>query len=115
MRNAVLPPSPRYAGRGRGAEQGLKQMYCHVAGKDQRLAAPARSLRRALTGLQNLRSRHAFVIGGFKFARREPIARYYVDLLWREGRLIIELDGGQHSERPKTSSATAGYAIPVTA
>jgi hypothetical protein len=76
MRNALLPPSPRVRGEGRGAGQDPKQMYCRAAGKDQRLAAPARSSRRALTGLQNLRCGHAFVIGGFKFARREPISRY---------------------------------------
>ena len=52
-------------------------MYCYVAGKDQRLAAPARSLRRALT---NLRCGHAFEIGGLEFAHREPITRCYVTL-----------------------------------
>ena len=40
-------------------------------------------------------------LGGFKFVRLEPIARYYVDCVCREQRLIIELDGGQHSESPK--------------
>jgi very-short-patch-repair endonuclease len=38
-------------------------------------------------------------LGGFKFVRQEPIDRYYVDFVCRERRLIIELDGGQHSER----------------
>ncbi len=38
---------------------------------------------------------------GFKFVRQEPIYRYYVDFVCRERRLIIELDGGQHSENPK--------------
>ena len=38
-------------------------------------------------------------LGGFKFVRQEPIARYYVDFVCRERRLIIEVDGGQHSER----------------
>ena len=36
---------------------------------------------------------------GFKFVRQEPIDRYYIDFFCRERRLIIELDGGQHSER----------------
>ena len=40
-------------------------------------------------------------LGGFKFVRQEPIDRYYVDFVCRERRLIIELDGGQHSERPE--------------
>ncbi len=37
-------------------------------------------------------------LGGFKFVRQEPIDQYYVDFVFRERRLIIELDGGQHSE-----------------
>ena len=40
-------------------------------------------------------------LGGFKFARQEPIDRYYVDFVCRERRLIVELDGGQHAESPK--------------
>ena len=40
-------------------------------------------------------------LGGFKFVRQEPIDRYYVDFVCRERRLIIELDGGLHSERPE--------------
>ena len=39
-------------------------------------------------------------LGGFKFVRQEAIDRYYVDFSCRERRLIIELDGGQHSENP---------------
>ena len=33
-----------------------------------------------------------------KFVRREPIGPYIVDSVCRERRLIIEVDGGQHSE-----------------
>ncbi len=40
-------------------------------------------------------------LGGFKFVCQEPIDRYYGDFVCRERRLIIELDGGQHAERPK--------------
>ena len=40
-------------------------------------------------------------LGGFKFARQEPINRYYVDFVCRERRLIIELDGGQHTDSPE--------------
>jgi very-short-patch-repair endonuclease len=38
-------------------------------------------------------------LGGFKFVRQEPVDRYYVDFVCRERRLIVELDGGQHSDR----------------
>ena len=60
-------------------------------------------MRRALTPAEfvlwtRLRGRQ---LGGFKFVRQEPIDRYYVDFVCRERRLIIELDGGQHSERPE--------------
>jgi very-short-patch-repair endonuclease len=40
-------------------------------------------------------------LGGFKFVRQEPIDRYYADFVCRERRLIVDLDGGQHSERPE--------------
>jgi very-short-patch-repair endonuclease len=34
---------------------------------------------------------------GVKFVRQEPIGPYIVDLICRERRLIIEIDGGQHA------------------
>ena len=74
-----------------------------MRGKDEKRAERARSLRRALTPAElslwtRLRGRR---LGGFKFARQEPIDRYYVDFVCRERRLIIELDGGQHAESPE--------------
>jgi very-short-patch-repair endonuclease len=33
-----------------------------------------------------------------QLARQEPIGRYYVDFVCRERRLVVEVDGGQHSE-----------------
>jgi very-short-patch-repair endonuclease len=35
---------------------------------------------------------------GLKFKRQKPVGRYIVDFVCWEYRLIIELDGGQHSE-----------------
>jgi very-short-patch-repair endonuclease len=73
-----------------------------LRGRDQQHAERARSLRRALTTAEfalwtRLRGRQ---VGGFKFVRQEPIDhRYHVDFACRERRLIIEVDGGQHSER----------------
>ena len=71
--------------------------------KDQKRAERARSFRRALTPAvfalwTRLRGRQ---LGGFKFVRQEPIDRYYAEFVCRERRLIIELDGGQHSEHPE--------------
>lgn len=34
---------------------------------------------------------------GLKFKRQKPIGRYIVDFICIEHRLIVELDGGQHS------------------
>jgi very-short-patch-repair endonuclease len=36
-------------------------------------------------------------INGDKFVRKEPIGRYICDFVCREKRLVIEVDGGQHS------------------
>jgi very-short-patch-repair endonuclease len=36
-------------------------------------------------------------LGGFKFVRQEPIGEFVVDFVYRERRLIIEVDGGQHA------------------
>ena len=81
----------------------LRERIAALRGKDQRPAERARSLRRALTPAEfalwtRIRGRQ---LGGFKFARQEPIDRYFVDFVCRERCLIIELDGGQHSERPE--------------
>ena len=59
-----------------------------------------RALRRNATRVElllwnKIRSRQ---LGGFKFVRQETIGRYVVDFVCRECRLIVEVDGGQHSE-----------------
>ena len=35
-------------------------------------------------------------LGGKRFRRQRPIGNYIVDFVCLEGRLIVELDGGQH-------------------
>jgi valyl-tRNA synthetase/very-short-patch-repair endonuclease len=37
-------------------------------------------------------------LGGYKFRQQHPIDKYIVDFVCPEAKLIIELDGGQHSE-----------------
>jgi len=37
-------------------------------------------------------------INGLRFRRQVPIDRYIVDFACLEARLVIEVDGGQHSE-----------------
>jgi very-short-patch-repair endonuclease len=38
-------------------------------------------------------------LGGLKFRRQVPMARYIVDFVCFDPRLIIECDGGQHADR----------------
>jgi very-short-patch-repair endonuclease len=40
-------------------------------------------------------------LNGYKFVRQEPIGPYTVDLVCRECRLVVELDGGQHADNPR--------------
>lgn len=59
----------------------------------------ARRLRRAPTPAEarlwsRLRNR---ALGGYKFARQEPIGRYVVDFVCRDRRLVVEVDGATHS------------------
>ncbi|HEY0329431.1 MAG TPA: DUF559 domain-containing protein [Rhodopseudomonas sp.] len=65
--------------------------------------ARARRLRRAATEAENalwhrLRAR---ALDGHKFVRQEPVGPYTVDLICRERRLIIEIDGGQHADNAR--------------
>ena len=89
-----------------------------LRGKDQRRTERARSLRRASTKAElalwtHIRGRQ---LGGFKFVRQESIGRYYVDFLYRDRHLIVELDGGQHSESTQdrqrdTELCVLGYRV----
>ncbi len=45
---------------------------------------------------QQLRLRQ---IGGFRFRRQRPVGPYIVDFICLEKNLVIEVDGGQHSEQ----------------
>ena len=58
----------------------------------------ARQLRRESTDAERLLWRHlrGRCLAGFKFRRQEPVGRYVPDFMCYEGRLIVELDGGQH-------------------
>src|SRR5437773_9056205 len=59
-----------------------------------------RRLRRQATNAETklwfgLRDRR---LGGFKFVRQEAIGSHVVDFVCREKKLIVEVDGGQHSD-----------------
>jgi very-short-patch-repair endonuclease len=36
-------------------------------------------------------------LGGFKFVRQEPIGPYFADVVCREEKLVVEIDGATHS------------------
>ena len=61
----------------------------------------ARSLRIQQTDAERLLWRHlrSRQLIGFKFRRQQIIGPYIVDLVCFETRLIVELDGGQHTEQ----------------
>jgi very-short-patch-repair endonuclease len=37
---------------------------------------------------------------GIPFRRQAPVGPYVLDFVWLSGKLVIEVDGGQHNERP---------------
>ncbi|WP_206054827.1 endonuclease domain-containing protein [Nitrosococcus wardiae] len=45
---------------------------------------------------QHLRRRQ---LGGYRFRRQHPLGHYVVDFVCLEAQLVIEVDGGQHSEQ----------------
>ncbi|HBD07993.1 MAG TPA: DNA (cytosine-5-)-methyltransferase [Syntrophobacteraceae bacterium] len=71
----------------------------------------ARDLRRNQTDAEelvwyHLRGRR---LAGFKFRRQYPIGPFIVDFVCHEGRLIVELDGGQHSSQVEEDSTRTKY------
>jgi very-short-patch-repair endonuclease len=72
------------------------------------LTERARDLRSNMTEAEKrlwryLRNRQ---LQGHKFYRQYPIPPYYVDFLCRDKKLIIEADGGQHSENRSDEKRT---------
>ena len=66
----------------------------------------ARRLRRRMTDderklWRELRNRN---FGSIKFRRQQPVGPYIVDFISFEAKLIIELDGTQHSEQDRRSA-----------
>ena len=61
----------------------------------------ARHLRSNPTDAERFLWRHLRLrqFGGYKFRRQRPVGPYIVDFVCLEKRVVIEVDGGQHSER----------------
>jgi very-short-patch-repair endonuclease len=71
-----------------------------MRGRNEKMIRVARKLRANQTDAETvlwnrIRSRQ---IDGNKFVRQQPIIGYVCDFVCREKLLIIEVDGGQHSE-----------------
>ncbi len=71
----------------------------------------ARDLRKNSTDTERALWRHLRLrqLGGYKFRRQQPIGQYIVDFECLDKRLIIELDGGQHSEQVDYDSARTAW------
>ncbi len=59
----------------------------------------ARELRSRTTDAEKRHWRHLRnrQLGGHKFRRQRPLGPYVVDFMCLEARLVVEVDGGQHS------------------
>jgi len=62
----------------------------------------ARQLRKNLTKAERLLWKHLRLrqMGEFKFRRQQPFDNFIADFVCFERRLIVEIDGGHHSEQP---------------
>jgi very-short-patch-repair endonuclease len=68
--------------------------------------ARARELRKHMTEAERTLWKHLRLrqFAGHKFRRQQPIGQYIVDFVCFERRLIIEVDGSQHSEHNLTDT-----------
>jgi len=70
----------------------------------------ARQLRRNPTEVERLlwQKLRFWQVGGFKFRRQQPLGNYIADFVCFEGRLIVEIDGGQRIKGSMIQSAMLG-------
>lgn len=80
-----------------------------MRGADDETTERARAFRRNSTRAElNLWNKlRARALEGHKFVRQQSIGPYYVDFVCRERRLIVEVDGGQHSESKRDAARDA--------
>ncbi|MCJ7596571.1 MAG: DUF559 domain-containing protein [Desulfobacterales bacterium] len=59
-----------------------------------------KSLRKRLTDAEKVLWKHlrAKQLQGLKFRRQEPVGKYVVDFVCYQKRIVVEVDGGQHSK-----------------
>ena len=78
-----------------------------------------RTLRNEMTDAENAlwRVLRCKQVSGLKFRRQHPFGDFIIDFVCLENKLVIEVDGGQHSERVKEDEIrtqnllTAGFRI----
>jgi very-short-patch-repair endonuclease len=72
---------------------------------------PARALRKNPAEAERAFWRHLRLrqLQGHKFRRQQPLGNYILDFVCFEKRLIIALDGGQHSERAALDSQRTAW------
>jgi len=108
---AASSPLP-HAGEG-GAKRRVRDY-----GKRPDSTPKSRSLRKATTEAErllwsHLRNRN---FDGFKFSRQYSIGPYFADFVCREASLVVEVDGGQHSDSEYDAARDgfmniAGYSV----
>ena len=66
-----------------------------------RLRTRARELRNNPTDAERVlwRQLRFWQLDGYKFRRQQPLGRYVVDFVCLEKRVVVEVDGGQHSDK----------------
>ena len=72
-----------------------------MRGPDTARTARSRDLRRSQTDAESLlwyrlKDRG---LAGWKFRRQVPLERFFADFLCAQGKLVVEIDGGQHVGR----------------
>lgn len=72
----------------------------------------ARQLRAEMTEAERTmwRSLSRGQLEGWKFRRQAPIGKYFADFFCPEARLVVEIDGGQHSESQRDVNRDAWFA-----
>jgi very-short-patch-repair endonuclease len=101
---SYLPLFAFFAKRGR--EEGALRKP-----KDARIQKNARKLRHQQTDAENIlwRELRMHQLDGIHFRRQHAIGNYIVDFCALKGRLIIELDGGQHLEHEEYDLKRTAY------
>jgi very-short-patch-repair endonuclease len=71
----------------------------------------AKELRKRSTDAEKLIWKHLRLkqLEGLKFRRQQPIYTYIVDFVCFDKRIVIEVDGGQHSEEKEKDSERDNY------